>query len=128
LPKKCGPYFLREARLDAFSGLTRTLTSFNSGLAWVAKLHNPNRHLAAGLQIRPAESVAVFLGYPVAAFTLFNDGLKRLSGIFCCFTGLHNANLLKKYHFSLESEKKLPYNTLNYFPAFLLQKENSLYK
>ncbi len=42
-------YDLRfDALFAAFKGLIRTLTTFTSGLAWVAKLQIPIRHLAAG--------------------------------------------------------------------------------
>ena len=53
------------------------------------------------------------------AVTLFNNRLKCTVTIFSCFNGLHNANLLKKYHFSLESGNKLPYNTTNCISTIL---------
>jgi hypothetical protein len=39
---------LELARFAAFNGLTRTVTTSISGFAWVAKLHIPKRHFAAG--------------------------------------------------------------------------------
>jgi hypothetical protein len=70
----------------------------------------------------------IFLDNPFAPLAALDDLLKGSCGGFYRFTGLHNANLLKKYHFSLESEKKLPYNTFDYVSSSSRREGNRLYK
>jgi len=78
------------------------------------KVAEPQAPLCLGIFVGSAVFTAVFFDNSFTTVTLFYYRLKRTIRIFCAFTGLHNANLLKKYHFFLESEKKLPYNTVNY--------------
>lgn len=114
------PWQLFPARRCAFRGFQRIdpyLNQIQFRFSMGGKITQSQSPFGLGISIGLAILCAVFLNNSITTFTLLCNRLKRTTCIFCGFTGLHNANLLKKYHFSLESRKKFPYNTINYIPV-----------